>query len=44
MAPSPVDYLGRTPSEMSGGDIEEVVKDFEKAAYVASLVRTHSAR
>ena len=35
MAPSPVDYLGRIPSEMSGGDIEEVVKDFEKAALIA---------
>jgi 2,4-dienoyl-CoA reductase-like NADH-dependent reductase (Old Yellow Enzyme family) len=35
MAPSPVDYLGRIPSEMSGGDIEEVVKDFEKAALTA---------
>jgi 2,4-dienoyl-CoA reductase-like NADH-dependent reductase (Old Yellow Enzyme family) len=35
MAPSPVDYLGRIPEEMSEDDIEEVVKDFEKAALLA---------
>jgi 2,4-dienoyl-CoA reductase-like NADH-dependent reductase (Old Yellow Enzyme family) len=35
MAPSAVDYLGKIPQEMSESDIEEVVKDFEKAAMIA---------
>ena len=35
-APSPVDYMGRIPAEMSESDIEEVIKDFEKSASIAS--------
>ena len=29
-------YTHNAPSEMSGGDIEEVVKDFEKAALIVT--------
>lgn len=35
-APSPVDYMGRVPAEMSEDDIEDVIHDFENAAKIAS--------
>ena len=35
MAPSSVDYMGRKPDEMSGDDIEGVIRAYEKAALVA---------
>ncbi|HKJ96388.1 MAG TPA: NADH:flavin oxidoreductase, partial [Thermoplasmataceae archaeon] len=35
MAPSAVDYIGHTPREMSGDDIENVIESFTKAARYA---------
>ena len=39
MAPSSVDYMGRKPDEMSGDDIEGVIRAYEKAALVAKNSR-----
>ncbi|MCL4447841.1 MAG: NAD(P)-binding protein [Thermoplasmatales archaeon] len=35
MAPSAVDYLGRTPREMTEEDVESVIRSFERAAMIA---------
>ncbi len=39
MAPSSVDYIGRKPIEMTGEDIEGVIKSFEKAASISKASR-----
>lgn len=37
VAPSPIDYMGRTPRELSEADIENIIEDFAYAAGTAYL-------